>query len=49
MKIKNTVIRAIITVTQSEWMRPALMTLAILVTVIGVTGCDSGHGGNHSR
>ena len=49
MKIKNTVIRAIITATQSEWMRPALMTLVILVAVIGVTGCDSGHGGNHSR
>ena len=43
MKIQNTVIRAIIAVTQSKWMRPALMTLAILATVLFVTGCPSGH------
>ena len=39
MKIKNTVIRAIIAVTQSKWMRPALMTLALVATVLGVGGC----------
>jgi hypothetical protein len=39
----NTVISAIIAVTQSKWLRPALMTLAILATVLVVTGCPSGH------
>jgi mannose/fructose/N-acetylgalactosamine-specific phosphotransferase system component IIC len=39
MKMKNTVISAIIAVTQSKWIRPALMTLAILVAVLGVSGC----------
>ena len=43
MKMKNTVISVIIAVTQSKWMRPALMTLAILATVLVVTGCPGGH------
>ena len=38
MKMKNTVIGVIIAVTQSKWMRPAPMTLAILVAVLRVTG-----------
>ena len=40
MKMKNTVISVIIAVTQSKWIRPALMTLALLVAVLGVTGCN---------
>ena len=43
MKMKHTVKSVIIAVTQSKWMRPALMTLAILATVLLVTGCPSGH------
>ena len=43
MKMKNTVISVIIAVTQSKWIRPALMTLAILVAVLGVTGCQPHH------
>jgi undecaprenyl pyrophosphate phosphatase UppP len=43
MKMKNTVISVIIAVTQSKWMRPALMTLAIVATVLVVTGCPAGH------
>jgi len=43
MKMKNTVISVIIAVTQSKWMRPALMTLALLATVLVVTGCPAGH------
>jgi hypothetical protein len=43
MKIKNTIIGVIIAVTQSKWVRPALMTLAILATVLVVTGCPGGH------
>lgn len=47
MKTKNTVIGALIRVTQSKWIQPALLTVA-LVVVLGVAGCDSGHGG-HGR
>jgi hypothetical protein len=43
MKMKSTLIGVIIAVTQSKWMRPALMTLAILATVLVVTGCPNGH------
>ena len=43
MKMKSTLISVIIAVTQSKWIRPALMTLAILATVLVVTGCPSGH------
>ena len=43
MKMKNTVISGIIAVTQSKWIRPTLMTLAILVAVLGVTGCKPHH------
>ncbi len=43
MKTKHSVIGVIIAVTQSEWMRPALMTLAIVVAVLGVTGCKPHH------
>ena len=52
MKTKNGITSVIIAVTQSKWMRPTLiMTLAILATVLVVTGCDgsddSGHRGGH--
>ena len=43
MKMKNTIISVIIAVTQSKWIRPALMTLAILATVLVVTGCQPHH------
>ncbi len=43
MKIQNNLISKIIAVTQSKWMRPALMSLAILVAVLGVTGCKPHH------
>ena len=43
MKMKNSVLIKIIAVTQSKWIRPALMTLAILVAVLGVTGCKPHH------
>ena len=41
MKIRNTIISAIIAPAQSKWMRPALMTLAILAMLLVVTGCPS--------
>lgn len=56
MKMKNTLIRGIIAVTQSKWLRPSLMTLALLAAVFVATGCDGsrdsdrhgpGHQGDH--
>jgi hypothetical protein len=43
MKMKNNLLSKIITVTQSKWMQPALMALALLVAVLGVTGCKPHH------
>lgn len=43
MKMKNTVLSTIIAVTQSKWIRTALMTLTILVAVLGVAGCKPHH------
>ena len=43
MKMINTVRNTIIAVTQSKWMRPTLMTLAIIVAAVGVTGCKPHH------
>lgn len=43
MKTKNKVISVIIAVTQSKWIRPTLMTLALVVAVLGVTGCKPHH------
>ena len=48
MKIKNTLIGALIPLIQSKWIQPAFLTLGLAV-VLGVTGCDSGHGGNHGK
>ena len=41
MKMKSKVLSRFIVVTQSKWMRPALMTLAIIATMLIVTGCPS--------
>jgi hypothetical protein len=43
MKMKNNLLSKINAMQQSKWMRPALMTLAILVAVLGVTGCGHQH------
>lgn len=43
MKRKNKVLSTIVAVTQSKWMRPALMTLALVAVLVGMTGCPSGH------
>jgi hypothetical protein len=43
MKIRNNLFSKIIAVTQSKWLRPALMALALLVAVLGVTGCKPHH------
>lgn len=50
MKTNHNHLGKIITVTQSKWMRPALLALAILATVLVVTGCDGSHdSGHHSN
>jgi len=41
--MNNTVISVIIAVTQSKWMRRALMPLALLVAALGMTGCHKDH------
>ncbi len=43
MKTKDTVIRRIIAGTQSKWLRPSLLTLAIIATVLAATGCTPHH------
>jgi hypothetical protein len=43
MKTKNTLSSVIIAVTQSKWIRPAVMTLALVIAVLGVTGCQPHH------
>ena len=43
MKIKNTLLGAIVAMTQSKWIRPALMTSALVVAALGVTGCQPHH------
>ena len=43
MKIKHTVIGAIIAVTHSKSIRPALITFALVVAVLGATGCQPHH------
>ncbi|MHB1305947.1 MAG: hypothetical protein ACYDC1_17635 [Limisphaerales bacterium] len=43
MKIRNNLLSKIIAVPQSKWMRRALMALALLATVIVVTGCPGPH------
>ena len=39
MRTNYNLLGAIIAVTQSKWMQPTLMALALLVAVMGVTGC----------
>ncbi len=43
MKMKNNLLSKIIAVTQSKWMQPTLMALALLIAVLGVTGCKPHH------
>ena len=43
MKAKYNILSKINAMQQSKWIRPALMTLAILGAVLGVTGCGPHH------
>ena len=42
MKTKN-ILSKINAMQQSEWLRAGLMTLALVVAVLGVTGCSPHH------
>ncbi len=44
MRIHNKTLGGGVGATSSTWRAPALMTLAILATVLGATGCDSSNG-----
>ncbi len=43
MKTKNNLLNKIIVIHQSNWLKPALLSLALAVTVLGVTGCGTPH------
>ena len=43
MKMKSKILNTIIAMTQSRWMPQALMTLALVVAVSGMTGCKPHH------
>ena len=43
MKMKNNLLSKINAVTQSKWIWSALMTSAILATLLLVTGCPGPH------
>lgn len=43
MKIKNTFICAISALSQSKWLQPAILTLAVAIVLVGITGCQPAH------
>ena len=40
MKMKNNLLGKITAMQQSKWLMPALMTLALVAAILGVTGCS---------
>ena len=48
MKMKNKVLSRIIAITQSKWIRPELMTLALVAVLLGVAGCNGCSSSNES-
>jgi uncharacterized membrane protein YgdD (TMEM256/DUF423 family) len=43
MKIRDTIIRAIITMSHSKWLQPAVLTLVVGVVLFVGTGCRKHH------
>ena len=43
MKTKNKIIRAIIALTQVQWLRQTVLTLALFMPLFGVDGCGHKH------
>jgi hypothetical protein len=43
MKSKNKLTRLVATIAQSKWLQPTMLTLAVAVVLVGVTGCQAPH------
>ena len=43
MKTKTQLLTKIIVLHQSNWLKPALLSLALVGAVLGVTGCGAPH------
>lgn len=43
MKTKNKVTSFALKLSQMKWLQPAVLTLAVAVVLIGVTGCQAPH------
>ena len=43
MKLRDKALSATIALTQYKWVRPALITLALLAALVGLTGCPGHH------
>lgn len=43
MKTKNRILRALIVLTQAQWMRSLMLTFVLFVPLFGVDGCGHKH------
>ena len=43
MKTKNKVTTLVLSLAQSKWLQPAMLTLAVAVVVVGITGGKPHH------
>ena len=43
MKTKNKLTTLVLTLGQSKWLQPAVLTLVVAVVLVGITGCKPHH------
>lgn len=43
MKTKDTLTSLILTLAQSKWLQPAVLTLVVAIVLVGITGCQPHH------
>ena len=43
MKTKNKLTSFALKLSQSKWLQPAMLTLAVAVVLVGITGCQPPH------
>ena len=43
MKTKRSLTRLVLALTQSKWLQPVVLTLAVVVVLTGITGCQPHH------
>lgn len=43
MNTKNKLTSLVHTLAQSKWLQPAVLTLAVAVVLVGITGCQAPH------